>query len=197
MQNPQDAGTIRFSISDICSAFNKKAIGSRVIDVDGFFGFLSKAVKEFDWKSCRAPGQAKIFLPKEAYRTVSCGVGLRVDNPDYYVLRAHRGKVSCFLKRNYAEATGSLAVVVYTSDAFLKDPEVNEDEAEAIRLSLCTHVIVAVLAGVVDNPTMSAYRFVSNLGGGNNEALLYSADEIRKMAKEIISNENKYITVAD
>ena len=188
---------LRFAISDICTAFNPKTIGSKVIDMEKFFHYLGEAVEAFDWNSCRVPGQAKIKLSDSACACVSCGIGLRVDDPSYYLLKSHRGVVSAFLKREYAEATKNVFVIVYTTDAFLKDPDVTNDEAEAIKFSQCTHVIIAVLATPNDEPKLGTYRFVHNLAGGNNEALTYSADEIRSMAKEIIGKENKFSTVAD
>lgn len=188
---------ISFAISDICSAFNSKTIGSKVIHHDAFFKILGEATKQFDWSSCRVDGQAKIKLPVEANSAVSCGVGLSIDNSSYYVLRSHRGKVSAYLKREYAEQTRSVHVILYTKEAFLKDPDVTDEEREGIIESLCTHVVVAVLADVTDNPQLGAYRFVHNLAGGNREALVWTADEIREQAKSIISRENKYVTVAD
>ena len=187
---------IRFAISDVCSAFNSKTIGTKVINQDVFFSELGKAVESFDWDSCRVSGQAKINLDNIKH-TVLCGVGFAVDDPSYYVLRSHRGRVSSFLKRDYAEATKSLHVILYTKDAYLNDPQITEDEYESIVSSACTHVIVSVLATATDNPFLGTHRFVANLAGGNKEALVWSADEIRSFAKDVIGNENKYVTVAD
>jgi hypothetical protein len=57
-------------------------------------------------------------------------------------------------------------------------------------------VLVAVLASDGRKATLSPYRFVMNLAGGNRSALAWTADEIRAVAREIAANEQTSV-VAD
>jgi hypothetical protein len=127
---------------------------------------------------------------------VSAGVGPRSKNPQDYVLREHRGVVSAYLKREFAALVTGVALVVYTREAYVRDPDVTREEAE--RLHDATHIIVAVLAyaGPEASP-LPPYRLVWNLAGGNREAATYTADEIRGKAKAAIDFDNAWSTVAD
>ncbi|MBI4434843.1 hypothetical protein HY635_03475 [Candidatus Uhrbacteria bacterium] len=144
------------------------------------------------------PGQHYIVLPREANKAVSAGVGRRTDSPESYMLRVHRGRVSAYLNRYLAADVESVAVVVYTRKAYLADPDVQADPKEAERIgSAVTHVIVAVLASAGPNPPLTPFRFVANLAGGNNEALAWTADEIRAKALEIAAYADGWDVVAD
>ena len=68
---------------------------------------------------------------------------------------------------------------------------------EVAALGNATHVVVAVLGFAGPNPPLSPYRFVSNLAGGNNEALTYTADDMRRMAKDIKAYDDEWCVVAD
>jgi hypothetical protein len=187
---------MKIAFSDICSANRSETIGSKIIDDEGFCTAMCKAIEEYDFSSCRVPGQGFIHLPKEANVSVSAGVGPRSKNPQDYVLREHRGIVSAYLKREFAAPVTGVSLVVYTVEAYLKDPDVTPEEAKRIRDA--THIIVAVLAyaGPESSP-LPPYRLVWNLAGGNLEALTYTADEIRAKAKEAIDYDNLWVLVAD
>ena len=190
---------IVLAFANIVAAFNDSAIGSRVIERAPFLGSAKRAIAAHDFSKDRVPGQALVPVP-EAIPFVSAGVGLRSPDPEDYVLREHRGQVGAYLKRSRAAKVESCALVVYTRDAYLKDPDV--DGAEVARIDYmvggeATHVLVAVLAAAGPPPPLSAYRFAWNLAGGNREAQVWSADEIRAKAKEIIDYDKQWVTVAD
>lgn len=195
---------INCAAADICTAFEDDCIGSKVTDEDTFDLFLNKAILNHDTTKDRVPGQHFIVLPDAVSQAVSCGVGLNSDDPDNYVLREHRGRVSSYLKRRYACPTTGVSVVVYTVAAYLGDPDVTAEETARIKLiddeypgEPVTHVIVAVLAHGGPAPQLSPYRFVHNLAGGNLEAFVWSADEIRAKAVDIKAYDDMYSVVAD
>lgn len=190
----------QFQVSNVCTAFADQTIGTRVLDREAFFAILDVALEQHDSAKDRVPGQHYIVLPPEAATCVSAGVGIRVCNPADYVLRLHRGRVSAYLKRDeHAAQADSVAVVVYTREAYLADPDVAADPAEArrIRDHLATHVVVAVLASIGPPSPLTPYRFVANLAGGNNEALTWTADQIRAKAAEVVAYADTWDVVAD
>lgn len=189
---------VKLFISTIVTAFKPITIGTKVIAEDKFLQSILGSITNYDFNSCRIPGQALIHVP-EAISFVSGGIGRNRDNPDDYVLRSYRGKVHAYLKREFAEPVTDCNVVVYTRSAYLSDPDIDEDPTEAsnIRESDCTHVLVAVLASSGIPSRLSPYRFVKNLAGGNHEALSWTGDEIRDKAKEIAADVDGWSLVAD
>jgi hypothetical protein len=186
---------IKVAFSNICSANASEAIGSRITNDEGFTKAALKAIEAYDFGAARVPGQGFIVCP-EAAPFVSAGVGPRSTNPKDYVLREHRGIVSAYLKREFAAPVTGCALVVYTREAYVRDPDVTPEEAE--RLGEATHVMVAVLAYTTDAPSpLPVYRLVWNLAGGNREAATYTADEIRSKAKAAIDFDNVWVPVAD
>ena len=81
----------------------------------------------------------------EALPFVSAGDGLRTEDPTDYVPALHRGEVSLFLKRERAGEPKFCGLVVYTRDAYLKDPDMDDKETARILAAPCTHVLVAVI----------------------------------------------------
>ncbi len=184
-----------FEVSYTCTAFMDAVVGTRVTDEEMFYALLTDALNEYDAMLDRAPGQHFIHLPPEATKYVSSGVGHTSDIADRYVPRAHRGRVTLFLKRQYAaEATG-VAVVLYTAEAYLNDPQVKE--RGTVLDSSTTHVVVQPLAFAGPQSPLPAWRFVANLAGGNKEALAMDADEIRKVANEVVDYWSEWSVVAD
>ncbi len=182
--------------ADILTAFDEATIGSKVEERQEFLNYLTEAINETDFNSCRQPGQAYIKLPSTCNWTVSAGVGKRTLNPFTYVTRVHREKVGLFLNRLYAtEIVDNVAVVVYTLEAYMNDPDITKEEAK--RVQGASHILVAVLASCGPPSPLSPGRFVHNLAGGNKEAMLWSADEIREKAKEISEYSNDWCVVAD
>lgn len=191
---------LKIGFADILTAFQEEGtIGTKVWwqDKADFLGVLEEEISKFDWNSCRQSGQAYIVLPKKCCKWVSAGVGKRTLDPDDYVVRRHRESVKLYLKRSFAAEVDNVAVVVYTRNAYLADPDVTEEEADFIRFQNCTHILVAVLAASGPKSPLTPTRFVHNLAGGNKEALLWTADEIREKAKEIKDYSNEWCMVAD
>lgn len=193
--------------SNICSALDLAGvIGSKVINAEEFLVVLMKAVAAHDFSKDRIPGQAYLVLP-DAIPFVSSGVGHRQPGAESYVLREYRGRVNAFLRRECAAPVTECAVVVYTMQAYLDDPDVTPAEISRItELALLgselagsdtTYVIVAVLASSGGPSRLSPHRFTANLAGGNHEAQVWTADEIREKAQEIMRYENEWTTVAD
>lgn len=191
---------MRIIPSNICTALEPDTIGSKVADAVGFMQALAAAVSLHDFNADRVPGQAVIAVPA-GVSYVSCGVGQPVHEPDAYVLKLYRGKVSAFLKREHAAPVESLACVVYTKAAYLRDPDVSKEELARIEVENVgwpvTHVLVAVLASAGPQSQLSPQRFVHNLAGGNREAQLWSADEIRAKARDVVEYAEHWEVVAD
>jgi hypothetical protein len=115
-------------------------------------------------------------------------------------LRRYRNKLwANFRLRaiSLAAPVDNVAVVVYTLDAYLKDPDCTPEETTRIKDMGPTHVLVAVLASAGKPSTLTAHRFVHNLAGGNLEALAWTADEIRQKAREIKEFSSEWTVVAD
>jgi len=186
------------AFSDICTAHKPTGvIGSKITNTIGFFNVLQRAIEAHDFSMDRIPGQAFIVLP-EAIPFVSSGVGKPTQNPADYVLREYRGRVSAYLRREHACAVESCAVVVYTREAYLADPDVTPGEYSRISiLSLVSHVLVAVLASGSGQSQLTPHRLVANLAGGNREAQVWFDYEIRAKARASIEYDNNWVTVAD
>jgi hypothetical protein len=191
-----------FGISEVCSSFDEFTIGSKVILPDTFFEEVCEAIDRYyetgRHKADRTPGQHFLTLPKRAYHSVSCGVGVHTGNIEDYTLASHRGKVSSYLKREHALPVKGLNVVVYSHNAYCNDTQVSEEEAA--RMDGKRWVIVAVLAtGGEPKPPAGAGRFVSNLAGGNRnyEADKLTVDGLISEAKLIEEYWGEYSVVAD
>ena len=189
---------IRIISSTIVTAFKDCTIGTKVTEQDQFWDVVVKAIGVHNLTQDRIPGQAVIHVP-QATPFVSSGIGRSINDPLAYVLRSHRGKVHAYLKREFAAPVIDCSVIIYTRDAYLADPDIDEDpgEAEQVRSMNPTHVLVAILASSGEEPTLSPYRFVKNLAGGNHEALAWTADEIRTKACQIATQTDKWSVVAD
>lgn len=187
---------IKLIRSDICSAFGLATIGTRVTNTTSFLLGAIEAIEKYDFTTGKVPGQGFIVTP-ELVDYVSAGVGRRSADAHHYVCREHRGIVSAYLKREYAAQATGCALVVYTKDAYLADPDVTTEEAARITVEGATHVLVAVLAFAGPDSPLPTYRLVWNLAGGNREALVWTADEIRAKAKAAIDYDDLWSTVAD
>lgn len=189
--------THKIVFASILSAFKAETIGTKVQDAPAFLRHVERAIDATDFGAQRVPGQAFIMLPREAHATVSAGAGRRTLDPSHYVARVHRGEVGLYLTREHAAPVEGLAVVVYTADAYRQDPDVAGDAAELARVEGASHVLVAVLGFAGPKSPLPKGTFIHNLAGGNREAALYSADEIRRMAAEIESYWGEWSIVAD
>lgn len=189
---------MKIGFSNIVSAFQSEGvIGSRVEDPAAFLDVLSKAVMDYDFTQGKVPGQGFVHLGDRVNSFVSAGVGKRVDDPSAYVVQTHRGRCTAYLKRTYAEKVTGCACIVYTMDAYKGDPEVSAEEVASLEATEATHVLVAVLAFAGPESPLSPFRFTSNLAGGNKEAQVWTADEIRAKAKEIYDYDTEWCAVAD
>lgn len=188
--------TNKIGYSDILTAFDYSAVGSKIVSPMAFMAELDVKINETDFSECRQPGQAYIELPG-CKDFVSAGVGKRSLDPNDYLVREYRGKVGLYLKRHMAAEVDKVAAVVYTTDAYYADPDITEEEVQRVQSAGFTHVLVAVLASAKVPSTLTPGRFVHNLAGGNNEALRWSADEIRQKAKEIADYSSEWCVVAD
>lgn len=189
----------KIAFANICSANASETIGSKITNDAGFTTLALKAIEAYDFSggNVRVPGQGFILCP-ELVPFVSAGVGPRSKNPADYVLREHRGIVGAYLKREFAAPVTGCALVVYTLEAYVRDPDVPSEEGKALTAAGITHIIVAVLAYTSDAPSpLPVYRLVWNLAGGNREAATYTADEIRAKAKAAIDFDNAWVSVAD
>lgn len=189
----------RIAVANILSAFADVTVGTKVLDRGEFLVAVSTAIEGHDFESDRVPGQGYIPMPESAFTLVSAGVGRRSAEPEDYVLRAHRGRVNSYLCRSKAAQVESLVCVVYTRAAYLADPDVVQDveEFDRITRSDATHVLVAVLAAAGPKAPLTPIRFVENLAGGNREALLWGADEIRQKATAIAEYDRDWVVIAD
>lgn len=185
----------------ILTAFDLMAVGSRVIQPQSFRDALKTAIEAHDTSRDRVPGQSLVTLPPSAYPTVSAGVGRRENHgPADFVLRSHRGKVGAYLQRAYAAPVESLQAVVYSIEAYSRDPDTTPEEMEDLTgypAQTPTHILVAVLAHAGPPAPLTPGRFVANLAGGNREAQVWTADEIRAKAVEIAAYSSSWCVVAD
>jgi hypothetical protein len=191
--------TVKIALANIVTAFEPKALGTKVTDGLSFGLVLGAAVKAFDFTTQRVPGQGFVTLGDDAKAFVSAGVGRRVDDPTAYVVRFHRGRCEAYLKREHAAPVDGVAAVVYTVAAYLADPDVAGDAAEVERITreAPTHVLVAVLAFAGPKAPLPPIRLVHNLAGGNKEAVTWTADEIRAKAVEVRAYDEVWAVVAD
>jgi len=182
--------------ADIVTAFVDVTVGTKVTDTTNFLLAAVAAIAKYDFEAQRVPGQGFIMCP-EAVPFVSAGVGPRSSKASDFVCREHRGVVGAFLKREFAAQVEGCALIVYTLAAYLADPDVTPAEAVRVVETGATHVLVAVLAFAGPKAPLSPYRLVGNLAGGNNEALAWTADEIRAKAKESMEYDSSWAIVAD
>ena len=187
---------IKLVTANIVTAFSDVTVGTKVTDAANFLAAATAAVESFDFEAQTVPGQGFIMCP-EAVPFVSAGVGVRRPHPSFYVCREHRGAVSAFLRREFAAPVTGCALVAYTAEAYFADPDVTPEEKVRVMALDATHVLVAVLAFAGPKAPLSPYRLVGNLGGGNNEALTWTADEIRAKAKESMAYDAEWAVVAD
>jgi hypothetical protein len=190
--------------SNIVTAFSAVTLGTKVTDERRFRAFLADFVGTHEFAEVDnaekgvIAGQAFIMLPG-AEETVSSGVGKTSQEPSDYVARFHREKVGLYLKRSKAEKATGVAAVVYTRGAYLRDPDILGDAAEAARIeaSNATHVLVAVIAFAGPKSPLPAWRFVCNLAGGNLNAQELSGEAIREQAKGIRDYWSTWSVVSD
>ncbi len=189
---------MKISNASIVSAFSMRTIGTKVTDAPAFMAALTRAIEGYSFPE---NGQGFVNVP-DAMPYVSCGIAPRKALPiTAYVAREHRGEVILCASRLYAGEVKSLAVIVYTADAYKKAAQVTEEEAARITKEGADFVIVAILAGCGDpKPPVSSHRFARNLAGGNERyspSNGYTLAQAIQEAQEISAYEADWITVAD
>ena len=197
---------MNIALSNLVTCFNLTTIGTKVVDRDAFMEILYAAVADYDFTAEDSAngvvkGQGFVGLSDEAISTLISGVGKHTHQPEDYVVRKHRGSVGLFLKREKAETPTGVAAIVYTREAYLADPEVQEEveEAQRIEQSDCTHVLVAVLAFAGPKAPVGFVRFVKNLAGGNKAYTPESTthEALIKEAKTVEEYHDTWCTVSD
>lgn len=191
---------IKLMVSNVCRNFDDKAsLGTKILEQNrqNFLQALIGAISAHDFQQEKVPGQGTISLPETVLDMVSSGVGRRSSNPNDYILVLNRGRVNAYLDRSLAERATDVKVIVYTLKAYEADPDVQQDTEEFGRLKEFnpTHILVTVLASAGPESPLTPIRFVENLAGGNREALLWTADEIREKAKEIAEYDREWAVV--
>lgn len=182
------------------TALHPFCVGTRVKDPDAFIPVVLEAVEGHDFS---ANPQAFIMLPAHAQAMAYPGVGRRTKNELDYIVRSHRGRVDAYLLRFSSGServpVDNVAVIVYTREAYLADPDVLANEVEQVRVlaSDATHVLVAVLAFAGPKAPVSPYRFVANTAGGNNTYLTMTGDELRALAREVVAYDDEWCVVTD
>ena len=186
--------------SYIWQAENPFVIGSKVGNKPAFREAIAEAILHHDTSRDRAEGQHFIVLSPEAVSQseITCGVGKKTSNVEDYVMREWRGNVQTFLKREKALPVAFCAVIVYTKEAYLADPQMSEEEKERVQASEAQYYLVALLANADGVPNArSPYRLVDSIAGGNNEFNDVSVEEIKKMASESKAYADTWSVVAD
>jgi hypothetical protein len=180
----------------VASVNGAACIGSRVMAAytDLVFASIEGAIEAHDTSKDRQTGQHAISVDYVA-RWMLSGVALRTTDLGDYVIREWRGEPAMFMRREVALPVEHVTAIVYTREAYCGDPEV--DNAEVNRIGDATHVLVALLASAGPVSPLTPERLVLNLAGGNNEALAWTADEIRAKAEITAAYWNKYAVVAD
>lgn len=222
---------MKIARASILTSFDPTTIGTKVLSPMKFEAFLETALKDYIFPE---NGQGFIHLPKEAYSTVSAGVAnfeeINKKGYDYvedFIIRHHRGRYGVYAQRRHAAPVEGLACVVYTLDAYNRDPDVKFAARVHIDKEKATHVLVAVLAFAGPKSPLTPWTFVHNVAGGNNayipatylepaqivtcgigvrdngdyaQALRHDIDLLHKIitdAKEIEDYWSKWIVVAD
>lgn len=183
--------------ADILSAFNSNGVGTRVTDRATFEQILDDAVTDHDFAADEIPGQGSIVMPASVIPTVSCGVGRRSADRSHYHVRAHRGVDGLFLDRSHAATAEGVTAIVYTIDAYGKDPDVTPEELERVKGLGATHVLVAILASAGPRAPYGVQRLIRNLAGGNRQAEVWDGDRIRTLLSDSLAYSDAWSTVAD
>lgn len=200
MRNPllafQSSGVVLAASSNYLDQ-QRSGVGTQVTNDTRLFALVCETLREHDTSKDRAPGQHFVALSHYAVECVSGGVGRRTTDPKDYVPRLHRGRVELFLDRAKAEPVTGVAAIVYTFDAYRKDPDVTVEELQRIAFYVPTHVLVGVLAFAGPPSQLTPYRFAANLAGGNAAFTTWTGDEIRGLAKGVVAYDDAWCVVAD
>ena len=193
--------TVQLGFASIVTAFDDKAIGTKVTDEIKFRHIMLEAIADYDKKAKDNPkdnGQWFIFLPKEVvFYVAGAGVGKRSNDENDYVLRSYRGRVDAYLKREKAEQSTGVAVVVYTRDAYLRNPDVQADPDELRRAAEfdASHYVVAILSFAGPPSVVSPYRFTANLAGANDDFVFNPSDMLN--VETTATDDDHWLVVAD
>lgn len=122
-------------------------------------------------------GQGFIMLPDSARPYAAPGVVLRSAVPQSAKKAAvHRGEDIVVADRaKLGKAVlgqpDNVAVIVYTAEAFGRDPEVPSAMAHLVVTEGYTHALITILAFKGPKAPLTSRRFVRNLAGGNEKTM--------------------------
>ena len=175
------------------SQMSAGAVGTYVQEPMALYEAVVAAIETYVFPE---DGQAVISLPKEVCGIVLPGVARRTDRPEDYKNVFYRGKMEQFLDRRKVElpSLDEVAVVVYTAEAFLADPQTSDEEKAGFIKAGFTHCWVTTRAG--PKGPVTPWRFVVNLAGGNAAYETMTKDALVEMAKEIEAYESEWCVVA-
>lgn len=191
------------TVIDTCyiwQAEDDQVVGSKVGNPLLFREFVKASIEQHDPSKDRAKGQHFISLSDSVIETsqITCGVGLNTIDPNDYVHRLYRGRVQSFLDRRHALPVDWCAVIVYTREAYLADPQMSDEERQRVLGGNATHFLVALLANAKDVPNAyGTYRLVSNLCGGNNAFANITIEDFRELAQKSLKYQDTWCVVAD
>ena len=158
------------------SQFREGAVGTLITQVNPYLDLLSDQIVSFSFpKDGDSAGQGFIPIPG-GEGLVLPGIGLRtLLSETTGVIREHRGEKQLCLDRTKADIghADSVAAIVYTLDAYLKDPEVSKEDKKSAEEGPYTHVLITTLGfkGPKGEPPVSPHRFARNIAGGNRKYL--------------------------
>ncbi len=178
--------------------FGNAAVGTRIAEPGPLAGALGAAVADYVFPD---NGQGFITLDLEVHPSIAeyvqAGVAPVSDIPADYVVRSHRGEIITVLRREAAAdlTPDGVAVIVYTREAFLADPDTSDEEKAAFVEAGHTHCWVTTLAFKGPPPPLGSRRFVRNLAGGNAAYADKTAFELRTEAAAIAEYEAQWCVV--
>lgn len=184
--------------ANIIRCFDEKCVGSRVVDKEQFLVHLLDGVGQTRFpEDGPEKGKAMVIFPPHAHYTVLAGDGEKSGDPEDYVVRAWRGDIGHYLKREKRGPVRFLGAVVHTLEAYLRDPELTREEAERVKKSGASHILVAVIAASGPGAPLTADRLVKNLAGGNDSAMKWDKRRIHQECSRSVDYWSKYWVVAD
>ena len=187
----------------IWKAEDEKCVGSKILNPEEFRKRLVTEIIRHDHKSDSAPGQHVVTLSYETIEAsgIVCGIGLRTNNLNDYIIRSWRGQVGLYLKRECAVPVEMCRVIVYTKEAMIADPDVDEDYKNEIMNSpdhkYVSHYLIALLADGPEPSARSPLRLTAAIGGHNNEYENASIEKIKSDCLESYNYATKWEVVSD
>ncbi len=153
--------------------FREGAVGTLVTKASTYLDILTDHVKDFDFPD-KGDSAGQGFIPiehAEVKNLVVPGVAHRTLLTDSTsIVRQHRGEQVLCIDRSKVDVgkVDGVAAIVYTIDAYLRDPEVSEDEKSHLKEGPYSHVLVTTLGFKGPKAPVGPGRFMKNIAGANN-----------------------------